>query len=384
MHEKVFYTFSYQGKEYRLENHGLASGSQSQKKVDMQINDLLNHTSEWLKGTGPNSDIVISSRIRLARNLNKYPFPHWASKIQLEEILVKTSDAMDKVDMLKSSTLFRLADLDAIDKQFLVERHLMSIEHAQKTEQKALLVDDEEIIAVMINEEDHLRIQLMQSGFNLFEARDIINRVDDALAKLLDYAYLDDFGYLTACPTNTGTGMRGSVMLHLPALVMSRQIERVLAAIAKLSFTTRGLYGEGTQASGNFFQISNQVSLGHGEDEIIENINGLIRQIIEQETQARQILISKNKEVLEDRINRSLGILKNARIITSQETIELLSMVRLGSDLGMVKDIDRRTINELFIITQPAHLQKLENKKLSSDERDLKRAQLIRKKLNLL
>jgi protein arginine kinase len=350
----------------------------------MKINDLLNHTSEWLKGTGPNSDIVISSRIRLARNLNKYPFPHWASKVQLEEILAKISDAVAKIDMLKSSTLFRLADLDAIDKQFLVERHLMSIEHSQKAEYKALLVDDEEIIAVMINEEDHLRIQLMQSGFNLFEARDIINRLDDALAGILDYAYLDDFGYLTACPTNTGTGMRGSVMLHLPALVMSRQIERVLAAIAKLSFTTRGLYGEGTQASGNFFQISNQVSLGHGEDEIIENINGLIRQIIEQETQARQILLSKNKEVLEDRINRSLGILKSARIITSQETIELLSMVRLGSDLGMIKDINRRTINELFIITQPAHLQKLENKKLSSDERDLKRAQLIRKKLNLM
>ncbi|MEI6832124.1 MAG: protein arginine kinase [Candidatus Omnitrophota bacterium] len=350
----------------------------------MQINDLLNHTSEWLKGTGPNSDIVISSRIRLARNLSKFPFPHWASSAQLDEILAKTSNAMANIDMLKSSTFFKLIDLDVIDKQFLVERHLMSIEHSQKTDQKAVLVDDEEVIAVMINEEDHLRIQLMQSGFNLFEARNIINRLDDALAKILDFAYLADFGYLTACPTNTGTGMRGSVMLHLPALVMSRQIERVLAAIAKLSFTTRGLYGEGTQASGNFFQISNQVSLGHGEDEIIENINGLIRQIIEQETQAREILLSKSREVLEDRINRSLGILKSARIITSQETIELLSMVRLGSDLGMVKDINRSTINELFIITQPAHLQKLENKKLSPQERDLKRAQLIRKKLNLL
>ncbi|MDD5108115.1 MAG: protein arginine kinase [Candidatus Omnitrophica bacterium] len=350
----------------------------------MQINDLINHTSEWLKGTGPNSDVVISSRIRLARNLNNFAFPHWANKAQLDEIVNKTSLAMSTVELLKNSTLFRLVDLDSIDKQFLVERHLMSIEHTQKTEQKAVLVNDEENIAVMINEEDHLRIQLMQSGFNLFEAWNIINSIDDSLAKILDFAYLEDFGYLTACPTNTGTGMRGSVMLHLPALVMSRQIERVLAAIAKLSFTTRGLYGEGTQASGNFFQISNQVSLGHSENEIIENINGLIRQIIEQETQAREIILSKSKDLLEDRVNRSLGILKSARIITSQETIELLSMVRLGSDLGMVKDIDRRTINELFIITQPAHLQKLENKKLSSPERDLKRAELIRKKLNLL
>lgn len=349
----------------------------------MKIEDLLNHTSQWLKGTGPHSDIVISSRIRLARNLSKYPFPHWAGKAQLEEVLAKSSEAMSKIDMLKNATLFRLADLDSIDKQFLVERHLMSIEHSQKTEYKAVLVDNEEIIAIMVNEEDHLRIQLMQSGFNLLEAWSMINSLDDSLSGLLDYAYLDDFGYLTACPTNTGTGMRGSIMLHLPALVMSRQIERVLAAISKLSFTTRGLYGEGTQASGNFFQISNQVSLGHAEEEIIENINGLIRQIIEQEAQARQILLSKSKAVLEDRINRSLGILKSARIITSQETIELLSMVRLGSDLGMVRDIDRRTINELFIITQPAHLQKLEGNKLSSEERDLKRAQLIRNKLNL-
>ncbi|MDD5120584.1 MAG: protein arginine kinase [Candidatus Omnitrophica bacterium] len=350
----------------------------------MQINDLLNHTSEWLKGTGPNSDIVISSRIRLARNLNKIPFPHWADKGQLDEVVNTVSAAVAKVSLLKKSTLFELAKLDSIDKQFLVERHLMSIEHAQKTEHKAVLVSEEEIISVMINEEDHLRIQLMQSGFNLFEAWNIINAVDDDLAKLLDYAFLPDFGYLTACPTNTGTGMRGSVMLHLPALVMSRQIERVLAAIAKLSFTTRGLYGEGTQASGNFFQISNQVSLGHSENEIIENINGLIRQIIEQETQAREIMLSKSKEVLEDRINRSLGILKSARIITSQETIELLSMIRLGSDLGMIRGIDRRIINELFITTQPAHLQKLENKKLSSQDRDLKRAELIRNKLNLI
>ena len=350
----------------------------------MKLDDLLNHTSEWLKGTGPNSDIVISSRIRLARNLNKFPFPHWANKAQLDEVVNKASQAMAKVGLLKKSTLFELANLDSIDKQFLIERHLISIEHAQKTEHKAVLVSEEEIISVMINEEDHLRIQLIQSGFNLFEAWNSINAVDDTLAKLLDYAYLADFGYLTACPTNTGTGMRGSVMLHLPVLVMSRQIERVLAAIAKLSFTTRGLYGEGTQASGNFFQISNQVSLGHSEDEIIENINGLIRQIIEQETQAREIMLSKNRAVLEDRVNRSLGILKSARIITSTETIELLSMIRLGSDLGMIKDIDRRTINELFIITQPAHLQKLENKKLSSQERDLKRAELIRKKINLL
>jgi protein arginine kinase len=336
-----------------------------------------------LKATGPNSDIVISSRIRLARNLNNFPFPHWANKKQGEQTLKAIEEAIAKVDYLKAATTFKLADLDSVDKQFLVERHLMSLEHAQKTDNKAIAIDDEEVVALMINEEDHIRMQVMQSGFNLFEAWNIINRIDDGLAGDLPFAFLPEWGYLTACPTNTGTGMRGSVMLHLPALVMTRQIDRVLAAISKLSFTTRGLYGEGTQATGNFFQISNQVSLGHSEDEIIENINSLIRQIIEQENQAREIMLSKNRPLVEDRVNRSLGILKSAHIISSQETSELLSMVRLGCDLGVIKDIDRRRVNELFIITQPAHLQKIENKKLSSEERDLKRAELIRNRLKL-
>jgi len=349
----------------------------------MKINDLLSRTSEWLRGTGPNSDVVISCRIRLARNLDKYPFPHWANKKQGQEALEMIEEGIKKVDCLKRTTSFKLAELDSLDKQFLVERHLMSLEHAQKTDHKAVVIDDEEIISIMINEEDHLRMQVIQSGFNLFEAWNIINQIDDSLAKELPFAFLVDWGYLTACPTNTGIGMRGSVMLHLPALVMTRQVDRVLAAIGKLSFTTRGLYGEGTQATGNLFQISNQVSLGHSEYEIIENINGLIRQIIDQEKQAREIMFSKNKPILEDRISRSLGILKNARIISSQETIELLSMVRLGCDVGMVKDIDRLKINELFIITQPAHLQKIESKKLSSEERDLKRADLIRQKLGI-
>ncbi len=349
----------------------------------MNLNDLLNHTSEWLKGTGPNSDIVISSRIRLARNLEKFPFPHWANKKQGEEILKSIEGAISKIDYLKGVTIFKLADLDALDKQFLVERHLMSQEHAQKTDHKALAVDYEEVVSIMINEEEHLRAQVMQSGFNLFEAWNIINKIDDCLAKEINFAYLADWGYLTACPTNAGTGMRGSVMLHLPALVMTRAIDRVLAAIAKLSFTTRGLYGEGTQATGNFFQISNQVSLGHSEGEILENINGLIRQIVEQENQARQALLSRNKAALEDRIYRSFGILKSAHIISSQETIELLSLLRLGADLGMFKELDRRVINELFIITQPAHLQKIEGKKTSAAERDVKRAEIARNRLNL-
>ncbi len=348
----------------------------------MTLDELLNHTSEWLKGTGPNSDIVMSSRIRLARNLHKVPFPHWANKKQSKEVLDIIQAAVARVDFFKQATFFALADMSNTDRQFLIERHLMSYEHAQKTDNKAIIIDSEEIVSIMVNEEDHIRAQVMQSGLNLHECWNIINKIDDSLAKELNFAFLPDWGYLTACPTNTGTAMRASVMLHLPALVMTRQINNVLAAIAKLSFTTRGLYGEGTQATGNLFQISNQVSLGYREEEIIENLNGLIRQIIDQENQAREALLSRNRAMLEDKINRSSGILKSAHIITSQETIELLSMVRLGCDLDMVKDIDRQTVNELFIIIQPAHLQKTENKKLSSEERDVKRAELIRRKLS--
>jgi protein arginine kinase len=347
----------------------------------MRFEDLLSNTGNWLKGVGPNSNIVISSRIRLARNLAKVPFPHWAKKPDLEQVLVLTKSAFEKSELLKDALFLRLDDFDNVDKQFLVERHLMSNEHAIRSNQKALLVNPDENIAIMVNEEDHLRIQAMESGFDLDMTWNIINTIDNRLAFLLPYAVRKDWGYLTACPTNTGTGMRGSVMLHLPALVMTRQINRVLEAIAKLSFTTRGLYGEGTQASGNFFQISNQVSLGQREEEIIGNIKGVIRQIIEQEEKAREALMTEHKDLLEDRVGRSYGTLKSAHIITSNETVELLSMLRLGCDLGLIKDIERSLVNELFILTQPAHLQKLENKKLSANERDVKRAQIIRDKI---
>ncbi|MCM8792718.1 MAG: protein arginine kinase [Candidatus Omnitrophica bacterium] len=347
----------------------------------MRIDDLINHTSEWLKGSGPYSNIVISSRVRLARNLNSIPFPHRLNKKQGQEVIDAVRTAVEKVDFLKGSLFIDMQQLDALDKQFLIERHLMSYEHARPDNYRALVLEKSEIISIMINEEDHLRIQVMQSGFSLFEAWSIMNRIDDVLSEHLDFAFLSEWGYLTSCPTNTGTGLRGSVMLHLPALVMSRQINRVLSAIAKLSFTTRGLYGEGTEASGNFFQVSNQVALGHKEEEIISNINALIKQVIEQEEQMRQHLFTHQRAILEDKIWRSFGILKSAFIISSQETIDLLSMLRLGVDLDIIKDIDRSTINRLFLITQPAHLQKIENKRLSSHERDVKRAEIIRKTL---
>jgi protein arginine kinase len=348
----------------------------------MHLNDLLNHMGGWIKGSGPNSDIVISSRIRLARNLARMAFPHWAKKPDAEQVLARTLTAFEKMPQIKDALYLRLDEMDSIDKQFLVERHLMSNEHAVRSAQKGLLVNPDENIAIMVNEEDHLRIQVMESGFDLDMTWKVIDDIDTRLSELLTFAYKSDWGYLTACPTNTGTGMRGSVMLHLPALVMTRQINRVLEAIAKLSFTTRGLYGEGTQASGNFFQISNQVSLGQREEEILGNIKGVIAKIIDQEEKARTALFGEHREMLEDRIWRACGTLKNAHIITSNETVELLSMLRLGQDMGIVKDIARGLINELFILTQPAHLQKFENKKLTANERDVKRAQIIRERIS--
>jgi len=324
---------------------------------------------------------VMSSRIRLARNLAKYPFSHWASKKEQQDVLVIVRGAVSSSKKMKDSLCLDIGKLDSIDRQFLIERHLMSKEHSMDSESKGLCISDKEVMSIMINEEDHLRIQVMKSGFDLRDAWQIINAIDDEMSGLLLYAYSADLGYLTACPTNTGTGMRASVMLHLPSLVMTKQINKVLQAITKLSFTARGLYGEGTEASGNFFQISNQVSLGHREEDIIDNIERIIKQIIDHEQSARDVLISQNKAILEDRIWRAYGTLKSAYIITSNETIDLLSLVRLGVDLNLIKSADRALINELFIITQPAHLQKIEKKKLNPNERDVKRAEIVRKRL---
>ena len=347
----------------------------------MTLDDLLNNTGEWIRCTGPVCDIVMSSRVRLARNLADYPFSHWASKKEQESIMDTARKGIFSIKKLKDSLCVEIGKLDPIDKQFLVERHLMSKEHMIDADNKGLCIGPDEVISIMINEEDHFRIQVMKSGFNLKEAWQIINDIDTELGNVMDFAYSVDFGYLTACPTNAGTGMRASVMLHLPSLVMTKQINKVLQAITKLSLTARGLYGEGTEASGNFFQISNQVSLGHKEEDIIDNIERIIKQIVDHEKSARETLLAQNKEGLEDRIWRAYGTLKSAHIITSTETIDLLSLVRLGVDLGVIKQTDRSLINELFVITQPAHLQKLEKKKLSPNQRDVKRAEIIRDKL---
>lgn len=345
------------------------------------VDPLIKQTCEWLRGSGPNSDIVMSSRIRLARNLEGLPFSHWATKKQEKETLDSLESAAGAADLLKGALIVRMAEIDDVGKQFLLERHLISREHLSHPEFKAVIVGDKEVISVMINEEDHLRAQVMQSGFNLQECWRIASRLDDALHRKAKFAFHAEWGYLTACPTNTGTGLRASVMLHLPCLVMSKQISRVLQAITKLGMTARGLYGEGTEAEGNFFQISNQVTMGSAEEDIIDNLERIIRQVIGHEENARKTVMKQSREMLQDKIWRASGTLKSAHIINTKETMTLLSMVRLGVDMGFLTDMDRRAVNELFILTQPAHLQKIEGRPLSSAQRDVKRANLIRRRL---
>lgn len=347
----------------------------------MKLDDLLNQSTEWLRGTGPHSDIVISSRIRLARNLDKFPFSHWANKRSRETVLAMIQEAILASDYFKNGLFLKLSDLNSVDKQFLLERHLISHELVSRANSQAVVISDREIISVMVNEEDHLRIQVMQSGFNLMEAWRIINKIDTDFDRRLSYAFSTDWGYLTACPTNTGTGMRASVMLHLPVLVMTKQINKILHAITKLSLTARGFYGEGTEARGNLFQISNQVTLGHTEEEVIDNIERIIKQVIGHEQNARKAMLTQNKEAIEDQVWRAYGTLRSAHIVSSHEATDLLSTVKLGVDLGIIKDLDGKAINDLLILTQPAHLQKIEGKQLNSPQRDIKRATLIRSKL---
>lgn len=347
----------------------------------MRLDDLVSQIGEWLRGSGPKEEIVMSSRIRLARNLEGARFAQWATTTQRQAVREQVEQAVSSCRFLKGSLCLRMRALSQLDRQFLVERHLISREHATGPDEKAVVISDREMISLMINEEDHLRLQVLQSGFNLQEAWAVQRQVDEEIQQQIPYAFSPEWGYLTACPTNVGTGMRASCMLHLPCLVMTKQINRVLHAISKLGLTARGLYGEGTEATGNFFQLSNQVSLGVSEEEILDNLERLIRQVLEQEEAARRALMRQSREALEDRIWRAFGTLKSAHLITSTETVNLLSWVRLGVDLMVIPKLERSTVNRLFIQTQPAHLQKLEGKPLGPAERDARRAKLLRDSL---
>ena len=347
----------------------------------MKLDDLLKQSGEWLKGTGPNSSIAISSRLRLARNIKGFNFFDWSDKETKQKVKQLCMEKVGSINLMKNALYAEMDKISATDRQFLMERHLISREHLNNTSEKSVFIGDGEMISIMVNEEDHLRIQVLQSGLNLEECWNILERLNKDLGERIDFAYSEQLGFLTACPTNVGTGMRASVMMHLPAIVMTQQIRGVIEAISKMGLAVRGLFGEGTQASGNFFQISNQVTLGHTEESLMSSLQRVVKQIISQEESSRKFLMAKKKEIIEDKIERSYATLKSAHIITSEETLELLSIIRMGIETNIIKNISNSTINELFIIIQPAHLQKIKQRQLSTPERDIERAKLIRDRL---
>ena len=373
----------------------------------MKLTDISSDINEWFNGSGPFADIVISSRIRLARNLAKYKFLSCCSRADKSEILRKLKEILMSLELGDKVSYISIDRARELDKHFLVERHLISRHLAFGKGPRGVVIANREFFTAMINEEDHLRMQVLKAGLQLSECARQINEVDDLIEEKIDYAFHPTFGYLTACPTNVGTGIRVSVMLHLPALKMTGQIDKFLNATKSMNLAVRGLFGEGTEAAGDFYQLSNQVTLGISETEIVSQFEkSIIPEIVEYETVARSRLLAKEKDVLDDRISRAMALLKNAHLISSQEALLLLSHLRLGinmhnhmgastpaivrlsklrSIINEAKETEALsigTINRLFMLTLPAHLQLNYGKPLDTTHRDALRAQIIRSALN--
>ncbi len=349
----------------------------------MKLADLTQHGGEWLRGAGPMHDVVISSRVRLARNLAGMPFLSRCTRQQQEEVETRLRDQILQADIGETVFYVALAEAGELDKQILVERHLISRQHGEANYPRGVVISESEMLAVMINEEDHIRMQILRSGLQLAEAVEQIESLDDKLQDRLDFAFHSKYGYLTACPTNVGTGLRLSVMLHLPALKMTGDIEKVFQAASDLHLAIRGLYGEGTEASGDFFQVSNQTTLGKTEQQLSDEFcNQIIPHFIEYERRARQELMAERRPAVEDKVFRAVALLNAARQISSDETMYLLSLARLGLHLGIVTSPDLKTINELFLSTQPGHLQRILKSEMSPKDRSVARAKLIRSRIS--
>lgn len=348
----------------------------------MNVQDFLISPGEACKRSGPHDKIVLSSRVRLARNLKGAPFPGHAKKAERVKSLDVLLPAVAGLPQLTPKPFAEPLDkLSAQDKQILVERHLISREHAAKGAGSGLVLNAEESFCIMVNEEDHLRMQALRPGLQLKQAWLALDGLDSALQERVEFAFHTQYGYLTACPTNLGTGIRVSAMLHLPGLVLAEQINQIIQAVNKLGLAVRGLYGEGTEALGNIFQVSNQQTLGESESEIVERLNKVLLQVIEHEENARLSQIEKKPKVLLNHIGRAYGILAHAHSISSKETMNLLSLLRLGVDLNLFADLPKALVDELFLLSQPAHLQLRVPDKLDAEQRDSLRADMLRERL---
>lgn len=353
----------------------------------MSLDLSLLHDSgiSWLDASGPESGVVLSTRVRLARNLQGLPFTIRTSESDRATILERVLTAGRESPLMEHATLYRLDELEPAERQLMHERHLVSkelagIEGEGGVRSSAAVLTNGEL-GVMINEEDHLRLQCLRSGFALSEAYEDLERLDSALGLRLPLAFHPEFGYLTSCPTNAGTGLRASVLIHLPGLVLTKEVARVLQGLSQVGLTFRGLYGEGSEVVGNFFQLSNQTTLGKSEDELLDHLGKIVRQVIAYETQARQVLQRDAATVIADKVWRAYGLLRYARSLTFEETMNLLSGVRLGVGLNLIKDLSVYTLNKLLVFTQPAHLMVFEGRPMSGREIATSRASYVRREL---
>lgn len=346
------------------------------------IQPLMDNAGAWM-GSSAREQIVISSRIRLARNLKDYAFPGWGGEDECARIWSALRPRLVELDELKPAMDFGMDEIDELDKQILLERHLISREQAERSRGSGVIIRTDELLSLMVNEEDHLRLQALRPGLDLDGCWKLADALDSRIENVATYAYSSTLGYLTSCPTNVGTGMRASVMMHLPGLVLMEEMNPIIKGLGKIGLTVRGLWGEGTEAIGNMFQISNQMTLGEKEDEIVRAITSICLEIVEHEKNARLRLAEKKELFLKDHIGRAFGILTHAHLLSTKEALDLLSDLRLGVDVGMLKNLDRGVIDELLMLAQPGHLQRLEGRVLKAKDRDRVRAKRVRDRLSV-
>lgn len=346
----------------------------------MNTGQYIERSSAWMPA-GPDSGIAISSRIRLARNMADSLFPGWASDEDRMAVWERLKELVPDCPAMKTNEVVGMDELSGLDKQVLFERHLISRELAERNRGSGVAIRSDEVLAVMINEEDHIRLQCIRPGLDLMAAWQEANALDSEIEQSVDFAFSPYLGYLTACPSNVGTGLRASVMLHAPGLVLTKEINAVVKGMAKIGLAVRGLWGEGSESAGNMFQVSNQMTLGENEEDIIEHLEQIVQEIIEHERNARWRVLETDEQRVHDSAGRAYGILSHAHILSSKEALDLLSDLRLGVDMGIVALHNESVINELLILSQPGHLQKQEQRKLSASERDIRRAELIRARL---
>lgn len=349
--------------------------------MSFSFDGLATRVAPWLQADGDLASNVISSRIRLARNLAAIPYPSIANAKQQSEVIDSVLATAESSEFLKEGTFLRARDMDTVDRQLLVERHLTSPEFMRDNVDQGVFVTEAEHVSVTLNEEDHLRIQALGSGLSLRQAWERADAMDGSLDGTLTFDFDQEFGYLTSCPTNVGTGLRASVLVHMPALVLTREIDSYLNRLNKLGFVARGFYGEGTDVQGNLFQVSNQTTLGQSEEEIVVGLENVVKQLVDQEREAEKTLLRDAAVELEDRVWRAYAIITNARLLNSGEMMNLLSAVRLGLSLSILPKVPMPTLNELLILTQPAHLQRVGGGKMSTEQRDARRAELFRERL---